>query len=140
MNNKPTTSVSRKQGKTSGLRSLIFAAAITSTLALWALFSKIERNQASSDLPPITSAAPAELAAGEINLNLPPIPTLIPSQSAQTAQTMVSGAVPTQQPALVVPQLANPVKIKVRDTSPRLDRPPRSSNGGGGGGVTRSSR
>src|SRR5690606_21920468 len=111
MNNKPTTSVYRKQAKTSGLRSLIFAAAITSTLALWALFSKIERNQASSDLPPITSAVSAEPATGDINLNLPPIPTLIPSLSAQTAQTMVSGPVPTQQPSLVVPQLANPVKI-----------------------------
>jgi hypothetical protein len=142
MNNKPATSASRKQGAVSGIRSLLFALSVTATLALWALFSKIERAPASAvETLPIATAAPAEVLDGEITLNLPPIPTLIPTVDVRAgAPAQGGGLPPTGLPAPVVPLVIKPVKVVSREGSPRPDRPPRASNRGGGGGTTRSSR
>ena len=128
---------------TQGVRGLVFALAISSTIGFWAMISKIDGVQSSeAEAPAQTSnEVPLVVEAGQTVVSLPPIPTLVPTLDPSIVAPLIAGA-GMPAPSTIGAGIANPPLI----TSPASGKPstrvekepvkPKKSRGGGGGNTT----
>lgn len=98
-----------------GIRNLVFALAVSSTIGFWAIFSRVEAGQFSEGGAPAQTSNEAPLLDEEsaMAINLPPIPTLIPALDPSLAAPVTTGGLPERTTiglALPTPSLSKPNK------------------------------
>lgn len=127
---------------TQGVRGLVFALAVSSTIGFWAIISKVDGAQSSGVEAQTANEIPLVEETGETMVSLPPIPTLVPTlDSSIVAPLPVRAGLPG--PSTIGASVANPPLITAPapgKPSLRGNKEPVKQKKSRGGGNTTSSR
>jgi hypothetical protein len=122
-----------------GARGAVFAIAISSTIGFWAIFSRVDGAQTSSEevQEPISHELPAAQEQESMVFALPPIPTLIPTLDASIlSPSAAPNGIP--EPSMISASIPTPqiITLPKTDKSSKSNKAPRKQKGGGGGKTT----
>jgi hypothetical protein len=102
---------------TQGIRNLVLALTVSSTIGFWALFSRLESGQsAAGDVTAQTAGESQLMAEAESALvNLPPIPTLIPTLDPSIVAPVAASGLPL--PSTIGSTIPTPAAIQLPGTT-----------------------
>ena len=134
-----------KKLDTQGVRGLLFALAVSTTIGFWAIVSRIDAAQSIGAENPdqVSSEPPLVQEENQLVVDLPPIPTLVPT--LDTSNLVAGSGLPTPQTIDLVK--ANPPLITIpgaggQSSERGVKEPakPKKSRGNGNVTKTRSSK
>jgi hypothetical protein len=102
---------------TQGIRNLVFALAVSSTIGFWALFSRLNDAQSAAGGDLAQSAGEGQFMeeADPVLVNLPPIPTLIPTLDPSIVGPVAASGLPL--PSTIGSTIPTPAAIQLPGTT-----------------------